>query len=193
MRPSSRALLAPVVLMAGMLLAACASAPPPRAQGAATIDLPRFMGTWYVVARIPNVIERGHVGGRDDYTLRPNGDIAVRYAYRTGFGEPWKSLDFSASVRAGTGNREWRVRFFRVVPTTQRILEVAPDYSWALIDVPGRDLAWIFSRTPVIDDALYLDLRKRMRGHGIDIDKVWRVAQTQAQVGQPGVDAPKAP
>lgn len=183
---------ATLVLAAFVLaLAGCASAPPPRAAGP-DIDLRRFMGTWYVVARVPNMIERGHVASRDEYALAPDGDIAIRYVYRTGFDQPWKSLDASASVRPGTGNREWRARFFRFVPATQRILEVAPDYSWALIDYPGRDLAWIFSRSPVMDEAQYIDLRKRLRGHGVDIDRVWRVAHTPQEVGRVGVDAPKS-
>lgn len=191
-----RLVLASLIGMAGpVLLAACASwsaAAPAPAAAAAGVDLARFMGPWYVIARVPYFAERGHVASRDEYSLRPDGKIAVHYVYRTGFGEPEKSLDSVATVKPGTGNREWTTWFFRVVPTKYRILEVAPDYSWALIDYPGRDLAWIFSRRPMMDEALYLDLRTRLRGHGVDIDKVWRVPQFPAQVGQRGFDAPKA-
>lgn len=183
-------------LLGAVSLAACASrgeASQAPAPASASIDLARFMGRWHVIARVPYFAERGHVASRDEYTLRPDGRIGVHYVYRTGFGEPEKSLDAVATVKPGSGNREWTTRFFRVVPTRYRILEVAPDYSWALIDYPGRDLAWIFSRRPMMDEALYLDLRTRLRGHGVDIDKVWRVPQLPAQVGQRGFDAPKDP
>jgi apolipoprotein D and lipocalin family protein len=155
------------------------------------IDLPRFMGTWYVVAHVPYFTDRGHVAARDEYTLQPDGKITVRYLYRTGFQQPSKILEATATVEPGSGGRDWRVRFFHVVPARQRILEIAPDGSWALLDSPGRDLAWVFARKPVMDDATYQDLLKRLRGYGVDSDKLWRVPQTPEQVGGLGFDRPK--
>jgi len=155
------------------------------------IDLPRFMGTWYVVAHVPYFTDRGHVAARDEYTLRPDGAVAMRYLYRTGFQQPFKILEAVATVEPGSGGRDWRVRFFHVVPARQRILEIAPDGAWALLDSPGRDLAWVFARKPVMDDATYQDLLKRLRGYGVDSDKLWRVPQTPEQVGGLGFDRPK--
>jgi apolipoprotein D and lipocalin family protein len=154
------------------------------------IDLPRFMGTWYVVAHVPYFTDRGHVAARDEYTLQPNGQITVRYFYRTGFQQPFKILEAAATVEPGSGGRDWRVRFFHVVPARQRILEIAPDGSWALLDSPGHELAWVFARTPVMDDTTYQDLLKRLRGYGVDSDKLWRVPQTPEQVGGLGFDRP---
>ena len=192
-RPFCAVLLA--LSLAGPAMAA-SEPPSPRATDAAALDAPidlkRFMGTWYVVARIPNALERGHMASRDLYTLRPDGKIDVHYVWRTGPQEPEKVLDIVATVLPSTGNREWRMRFFKVVPTQQRILEIAPDGSWALLDSPGRDLAWIFSRKPAMDDALYVDLRARLKAHGVDTDKVWRVPQTAAEVGRRGYDVPKS-
>lgn len=190
-RPAPSRLLAAASLLA-LLLAACGGSPERSSPPAPPIDLHAFMGTWYVVARIPNALERGHMASRDVYALRPDGKIAVHYVYRTGPREPEKVLDIVANVLPGTGNREWRMRFFKIVPTRQRILELAPDGSWALLDSPGRELAWIFSRTPSISDAQYLDLRKRLKGHGVDIDKVWRVPHTLEEVGKRGYDVPKS-
>ena len=85
------------------------------------------MGTWYVVAHVPYFTDRGHVAARDEYTLQPDGRIAVRYLYRTGFQQPFKILEAVATVEPGSGGRDWRVRFFHVVPARQRILEIAPD------------------------------------------------------------------
>lgn len=181
-----------LLVLLSLLLSACGSTPERPSQPMPYVDLPRFMGTWYVVARIPNALERGHMASRDLYTLRPDGKIDVHYVWRTGPQEPEKVLDIVATVLPSTGNREWRMRFFKVVPTQQRILEIAPDGSWALLDSPGRDLAWIFSRKPAMDDALYVDLRARLKAHGVDTDKVWRVPQTAAEVGRRGYDVPKS-
>lgn len=184
------------LLLAGcMLLAACATPVArdtlPAASAIRPIDLPRFMGTWYVIAHVPYFTDRGHVAARDEYRLQPDGRIAVRYVYRTGFREPVKTLDAVATVQPGSGGRDWRMRFFGVVPARQRILEIAPDGSWALLDSPGRTLAWVFARKPAMDDATYQDLLRRLRDHGIDSDKLWRMPQTPAQVGGLGFDRPQ--
>ena len=84
------------------------------------------------------------------------------------------------------------MRFFKILPTRQRILEIAPDGAWALLDSPGRELAWIFSRKPGMDEARYQGLPKRLRAHGVNTDKVWRVPQTAADVGKRGYDVPKS-
>jgi apolipoprotein D and lipocalin family protein len=180
-----RLLLTSVALLA---LVACASSPPPPDRPA--LALPSLMGTWYVIAHVPYFTERGHVQSRDEYTLRPDGRIDVHYVYRTGFHAAVKSLDATASVIPGTGNRDWRLRFFRVVPATQRILEVAPDGRWMLLATPDGDLAWIFSRTPDMDGKTYQAMLEKLRGYGINSDKVWRIAHEPGQVGALGFERP---
>lgn len=183
--PRSRPLLlATVAGLAMVLLSACRSTPP--VAGAAPIDLQRFMGPWHVIARVPYFAENGDVASRDEYTLTGPGKIGVRYVYREGFGEPEKQFESRATVKPDSGDRDWTTWFFGVIPTKFRILEVAPDYSWALIGYPGRDLAWVFARQPQIDEALYQDLLRRMAGHGVDTAKLVRVPQVPEQEGQPG-------
>lgn len=179
-------------LLLALVLAGCSSAP--RAPEPAAVDLDRFMGTWYVVAHIPYFAERGHVGARYEYTRRDADRIGLRYLHREGsFDAPEQVRDARASVKGGTGNREWTLWFVGVVPAKLRIVEVAPDYSWALIDYPGRDMGWIFAREPVMDDALYDDLVKRMRDHGINARQLARVPQAPEQIGKPGFGEAKVP
>ena len=185
--PSSITMLAALVLL--FLLSACASTP--MNANATPVDLPRFMGAWHVIAHVPYFGERGHVATRDEYTLRGDGRIGVRYVYQEGFDEPVKTLESKATVKDGSGSRLWTTWFFGVIPTKFRILEVAPDYSWALIDYPGRDLAWVFARTADIGDAQYAELVEKMRGHGVDTGRLVRVPQLVEQVGRPGFAAPK--
>jgi apolipoprotein D and lipocalin family protein len=179
-------LLASLLLL--VALAACASAP--RSEPGPPLDLRSVMGTWHVIAHVPYFTERGHVAARDEYTLLPDGRIAVHYVYRTGFRAPVKTLDAIATVLPGTGNRDWRLRFFRIVPATQQLLEVAPDGAWALVATPDRDLAWVFARKPDMEGDTYQDLLRRLRGHGVNSDKVWRIAQHPDQVGQLGFERP---
>jgi apolipoprotein D and lipocalin family protein len=181
-------LLSSCLLLAVLSMAGCASAPPPPERPA--LALQPLMGTWYVIAHVPYFTERGHVSARDEYTLQSDGRVAVHYVYRTGFHGPVKTLDATASVVPGSGNRDWRMRFFHVVPATQRILEVAPDGRWMLLATPAGDLAWIFAREPQLDAKTYQLLLDKLHGYGINSDKVWRIAQSPEQVGQLGFERP---
>jgi apolipoprotein D and lipocalin family protein len=158
------------------------------------LDLQKLMGTWYVIARTPNPVERGHVASRDEYTLREDGKVGIRYVYREGFGSPEQETHARASVAEDSGNRDWRVWFYRIVPTRQRILEVAPDYSWILLSWPGRDLAWIFSRSPDMSIEQYRMLVAKLRDdYGVYTDKLQRVPQHPEQVDKLGFASPKDP
>lgn len=155
------------------------------------IDLQRFMGTWYVIGRVPNFVERGHVASVNEYTLREPQKVGITYRYRDGFGEPMQEIQARASVDEDSGNHNWRTWFYRVVPTHSRVLEVAPDYSWALVGYPGREMAWIFARKPEMENTLYKRLAERLRDeYGVNTDKLKRVPQQRSQVDRLGYEVP---
>lgn len=180
------ALLLPLL----MLLAACAStggtAMPPLTS-TATVDLERYMGRWWVIANVPYFAERGKVATADIYALREDGRIANTYAYRKAFDKPEKTMDGVATVVPGTNNAQWRIAFFGgLVKADLLVMEVAPDYSWALIGHPKRKLAWIFAREQTMDEALYQQLRAKFAAWGYDPETISRVPQLPNQPGQPG-------
>ena len=187
------ALLLSLTLPLAPALAQDAAAAAPQAEGIADgpIDLQRFMGRWYVIGRVPNFVERGHVASVNTYTLRGDDRVSIRYQYRDGFTAPDEELDLRARVDEDSGNRRWRTWFYKVVPTHTRVLEVAPDYSWALIGYPGREMAWIFAREPDMDAALYRQLALRLRDrYEVNTDKLKRVPQHPSQVGRLGFEVP---
>ena len=187
------ALLLSLTLPLAPALAQDATAAAPQAEGIAEgpIDLQRFMGRWYVIGRVPNFVERGHVASVNTYTLRGGDRVSIRYQFRDGFNAPEEELDLRARVDEDSGNRRWRTWFYKVVPTHTRVLEVAPDYSWALIGYPGREMAWIFAREPDMDSALYRQLAFRLRDrYDVNIDKLKRELQLPAHVGKLGFEVP---
>ncbi|GAB2668467.1 lipocalin family protein [Arenimonas aestuarii] len=172
-----------------LLLAACAATGgtmPPLTTDA-NINLERYMGRWWVIANVPYFAERGKLAAADVYTLRDDGRITNTYVYRKAFDEPEKSMNGVAEIVPGTNNAQWRIAFFwGLVKADYLVMEVAPDYSWALIGHPKRKLAWIFSRKPVMDEALYQDLRQRFAAWGYDPETILKVPQKPEQAGQPG-------
>lgn len=150
------------------------------------IDLQRYMGAWHVIANIPYFAERGKVASRDVYTLDADGNVATTYVYRTSFDGPEKSMGSLGIVQPGSNNARWVVRILWFIRADYLVLDVAPDYSWALVGQPSRKLAWVFARNPAMDDALYTMLLEKFRGFGYDSAKFRRVPQFKAQVGTPG-------
>jgi len=195
---STRPLRVVLLLSTLSLLSACAfgdskptPAPSVSTPASAPIDLQRFMGTWYVIGRVPNPVERGHVASVNRYSLRGDQKVAITYSFRDGFSEPVQQITVRASVDEESGNHNWRTWFYKVVPTHTRVLEVAPDYSWAMLGYPGREMAWIFARTPDMDKDLYKELATRLRDdYGVNTDKLKRVPQHREQVDRLGYEVP---
>jgi apolipoprotein D and lipocalin family protein len=195
---SNRPLRVVLLLSTLSLLSACSfgeSKPTPAPVVSTTtnapIDLQRFMGTWYVIGRVPNPVERGHVASVNEYSLRGDQKVSISYRFRDGFSMPQQELTVRASVDEKSGNHDWRTWFYKVVPTHTRVLEVAPDYSWAMLGYPGREMAWIFARTPDMDKDLYKELATRLRDdYGVNTDKLKRVPQHPEQVDRLGYEVP---
>jgi apolipoprotein D and lipocalin family protein len=195
---SNRPLRVVLLLSTLSLLSACAfgdSKPTPvptvSTPASAPIDLQRFMGTWYVIGRVPNPVERGHVASVNQYTLRGDQKVSITYRFREGFSQPQQELTVRASVDEESGNHNWRTWFYKVVPTHTRVLEVAPDYSWAMLGYPGREMAWIFARMPDMDKDLYKELATRLRDqYGVNTDTHKRVPQHPEQVDRLGYEVP---
>ena len=161
------------------LLSACASSPsPPPLKTVPSLDLPRFMGDWYVFAHIPYALENGKVGTFDRYALRPDGRIQNSFLFRRGSLdaplEEWKGV---AWVHNKSSNAEWRVQFVWPFRVPFLVIDLDPDYQWAVIGYPSRKLAWVLSRKTTLNDAVYRAILKRMETQGYDVALLAKVPQ----------------
>lgn len=167
-----------LVASALMLLAGCAGASPPDLPRAANVDLPRFMGRWYVIAHIPSYPEREAYAAVETYTLRPDGRIQTQYRQNTGaFDGKVDTMKPVGSVVPDTGNAVWGMQFVWPIQAEYVIGWVAPDYSQTLVVRSKRDYAWVMARTPTIPDADYRAAVERLRAMGYDVAKLRRVPQ----------------
>ena len=182
--------LAVVALATGILAASAlatdanarAVARPPPLVSTVQLDLPRYMGRWWVIANTPYFAEKGKVASADIYTLRADGRIDNVYAYRTHFGGEEKRMHAVATVVPGTGNAQWKIAFFGgLLRADYLVLDVAPDGSWALVGQPSRKLAWVFARDPRMDDAMLGHLLARLPAFGYDPARLQRVPQFAGQ------------
>ena len=145
---------------------------------AAQVDLPRFMGDWYVIASIPTRFERNIYNAIERYDLRPDGHIATTFTYNDGApdGPPKRMTPVGTVVDTGS-NAIWTMRFLWPFEADYRIAYLAPDYSQVIIGREKRDYVWIMARTPRLSDADYAALVARVAAMGYDTALLQRVPQ----------------
>lgn len=146
-----------------------------------SVDLKRYAGTWYEIARYPNRFQRSCSGEvTANYTLRPDGRISVLNQCRTGKGAI-KSAKGKARLASDKGpNTKLKVSFFWPFYGNYWIIELDENYEWAVIGEPGRDYLWILNRKPRMDGALYNSLLEKIRGQGYDTDRLVRTKQSES-------------
>ncbi len=142
------------------------------------VELGRYTGRWYEIARYPNSFERGCVGVTADYALREDGRISVLNTCREGSldGEV-RTIEGVARVVDSSTNAKLAVTFFWPFEGPYWILELGENYEYAVVGDPSRDFLWILSREPSLDETLYEDILSRLPERGFDPDRLEPVAQ----------------
>lgn len=169
----------PLLVLAAVLLGGCASPAPLRT--VPHVDLTRYAGRWYEIARYPNQFQRKCAGDVvADYTPQADGSIRVVNSCRTASGARETAVGH-ATVVPGTGNARLKVRFFGPFAGDYYIIGLADDYSWALVGHPSRQYLWILSRRPVMSPSRYRQIVDLAIAQGYDPARIQR---TMAQPGK---------
>jgi apolipoprotein D and lipocalin family protein len=168
----------PVVLvMAFTILGGCKSTHPPLTT-APSVELSRFMGSWYVIGNIPTSLEREAFNPVESYRLDADGTIYTTFSFRKGgFDQPLKTYCPRGFVRDTRSNAVWGMRFVWPIKSDYRIVHVSDDYQRTIVGREKRDYVWIMARTPQIADADYEDMLAVIEREGYDPRKVRRVPQ----------------
>jgi len=162
-----------------LLGAGCASVSPRSAPALAPrVEVPRFMGDWYVLASIPLWPERDSFNGVESYRLDADGRIRTTYTFRKGgFDGPRKTYRPVATVHDRATGAEWRMQFLWPFRAAFLIHYVADDYGSTIIGEPGLDHVWIMARTPQVAEETYRALVERAATVGYDVTRLRRVPQ----------------
>lgn len=148
------------------LLSGCAGtqAPLPTVEA---VDLNRYAGTWYEVARLPNWFQNKCVADTRATYAAEGARISVLNECRTADGS-FDQAKGIARVVEGSQGAKLRVSFFRPFYGDYWVLALDPDYRWVLVGEPGRDYAWILARAPRLDTATLEALLARADALGFD-------------------------
>lgn len=154
----------------------------------ASVDLSRYVGTWYEIARLPMWFQRHCVDSRAIYSSRPDGLVGVHNECVTESGGVEQAEGVATVVDPKTNARltvafdNWFARLFGSSREGNYwILDLDPEYRTAMVGTPDRRYLWVLSRTPQLEDSTYRRLvdRARQLGYPVsDLIKARRAASS---------------
>jgi apolipoprotein D and lipocalin family protein len=166
------------------VLAACATTTErlglPELKTEERVELPRYLGTWFEIASFPQRFQKGCTATTATYTLRDDGDIDVVNRCRLhALDGPEKVARGHAVVTEPSTNAKLKVTFFKPFWGEYWIVEVGPEYEYAVVGHPGRDYLWILSRSSTMDPATYAGIVERLRAQGYETARLQKTLQPQ--------------
>ncbi len=143
------------------------------------VELSRYLGTWYEIARIPSWFESDLYGVTATYSLKSDGQVEVRNSgYQGNLKGELKTAIGNAWLPNSDESGRLKVSFFWPVAADYVVVELDKDYTYAMVG-SGKDYLWILSRTKKLDEATYRTLLERAKALGFNVSKLEKVAQPE--------------
>ena len=172
LRTDSRALLCALL---PLTLLGCGTTPPLRTVD--YVDIPRFMGRWYVLASIPTFLERDAYDAVESYQLAADGTVETTFTFRRGsFDGPVKTYEPRGYIESES-NAVWGMQFLWPFKADYRVIYLDDDYETTIIGRQKRDYVWIMARRPVLPDREIDALIDHVAAAGYDPVEIVRVPQ----------------
>jgi apolipoprotein D and lipocalin family protein len=149
-----------------------------------SVDLNRYSGKWYEITRYPNKFQKQCVGNTTaTYTVKEKGKLEVlnECLKKDGLTDSAKA---EGKVADKGSNAKLKVRFapaflsvFGFVWADYWIIDLGPDYDYAVVADPKREYLWILSRKSEMKESLYQDILRRVEKQGFDPGKLVKTRQ----------------
>jgi apolipoprotein D and lipocalin family protein len=137
------------------------------------VDLKRFAGEWYEIARFPNSFQRDCVRSKATYTLRDDGKMSVlNQCYDKSLSGKLREASGTAWVVDEKTNAKLKVSFFWPFAGDYWIIELGNNYEYVVIGHPERKYLWILSRTTTMSEDLYKAILGRLKAADYDTSKL---------------------
>jgi apolipoprotein D and lipocalin family protein len=142
------------------------------------VDLKKYAGKWYEIASYPQRFQKGCHCTTAEYTLSERGYVIVENRCNKDSVNGRQSyIKGKAFVEKGSGNSKLKVQFFWPFKGKYWIIDLANDYSYAVVSHPNRKYLWILSRTPKMNENLYQQILTRLKEKGFDLTKIQTTKQ----------------
>ena len=151
----------------------------------ASLDVPRYMGTWYEIAKFPNWFQKKCVSNTQAvYSIRPDGNLKVLNSCKTADGEI-SQAEGTARQQGSKDSPKLEVRFapewlsfLPMVWGEYWVVDLDAQYQVAAVSDSKREYLWVLSRTPQLDKKTYDELLLRLRSQQFDTRKLETTQQT---------------
>ena len=173
----------PATLLATLCLGLCAltasAQTPAPLNTVPSVDVPRYMGTWYEIAKYPNWFQKKCASSTSaTYSLQADGQVQVLNRCKTASGEWSEALGTARQIgRANSPRLQVRfapawLSFIPIVWGNYWIIDLDPQYQWVVVSEPSREYLWILSRTPELPAATYQGLLDKLASNGFDLQRI---------------------
>ena len=145
----------------------------------ASLDIPKYLGTWYEIAKFPNWFQKKCVSNtKAVYSARSDGNLKVLNSCKTADGTVSEAEGTARQIGAQDSPKlevrfapAW-LSFLPMVWGDYWVIDLDPQYQVAAISDPRREYLWVLSRTPQLDKKVYEDLMQRLQAQQFDIRKL---------------------
>lgn len=173
-----------LTLLAPLAAPAQTASPSAPLQTIERLDVGRYLGTWYEIAKYPNRFQRQCVADTQAlYRQREDGQLDVVNRCRQSNGEMTEAVGRARQVGAADSPK-LEVRFapawlswLPMVWGNYWVIDLDPAYQLVAVSEPSREYLWVLSRTPTVDAAAYQALLGRLQAQGFDLAKLEKTAQ----------------
>jgi apolipoprotein D and lipocalin family protein len=150
----------------------------------AVLDVSRYLGTWYEIAKFPNWFQKKCASNtKAVYSAKPDGNLRVLNSCKTAAGETSEAEGLARQIGSKDSPKlevrfapEW-LSFLPLVWGDYWIIDIDSQYQLAAVSDPRREYLWVLSRTPQLDPKVYADLLQRLKQQQFDIQKLEITAQ----------------
>jgi apolipoprotein D and lipocalin family protein len=137
------------------------------------VDLSKYAGKWYEVASYPMSFQKGCHCTTAEYTLSEKGYVIVENrCNRDSVNGPESYIKGRAFVDKNSGNSKLKVQFFWPFRAKYWIIDLADDYSYAVVSHPNRQTLWILSRSPKMENFIYENILAGLREKKFDVSRL---------------------
>lgn len=168
----------PLIVSVFLLIAGCTGLPE-GIDPVTKLDVDRYEGTWYEIARLDHSFEEGLSNVTADYSLQDDGSIRV---INRGYSEEngkWEEAEGRAVFVDDEANGHLKVSFFGPFYASYVVFRLDEDYRFAYITGYDRDYLWFLSKTPTVDDEALAEFRKVATEKGFDLEELIVVDQSR--------------
>ena len=172
---------AALATLAALLFGGCASIPEGLGplETVPEVDVQRYLGRWYEIARFQHRFEKSLVGATAEYGLREDGRIQVlNSGFKKDLNGAYSEVKAVAWVPDAARPGALKVRFFGLFTSDYLIFGLDQEsYSWALVGSDTRDYLWFLARTPEISEELFSRMEDIASGQGYNLSGLYKVPQ----------------